>query len=197
MKRIALSFLIACSVTLSYAQSPKDNLKKDFNNYIGLSIKKDFEKSMDYIVEDFFDIVPKDQMVAQFERAFNDPGLEIKLEDPKILKISALEKIDKKHYAIIKYSNILKMKVLPQGKDETEKDLKQKAELIKAAFAKQPGIESLKYDEKNHSFEAKVIEKVCGVSNDEGKQWKFVKLDKSAFFILEKFIPKEILERKF
>jgi len=194
MKKIILSFLMMAAITLSYAQSPKDNLKKDFNAYIGYSIKKDFKKSMEYIVDDFFEIVPKEQMIKQFEQVFNDPGLEIKLESPKILKIGSLDKIDQKHYAIITYSNLLKMKVLPKN-NETEEDLKRKIQVLKASVSKQSGVQSVKFDEKNYSFEANVIEKVCGVSANGRDGWKFVKLDKDITFIIEKFLPKAILEK--
>jgi len=195
MKKVILSLLMMIAVTLSYAQSPKENLKKDFNAYIGYSIKKDFKKSMEYIVDDFFEVVPKDQMIKQFEQVFNDPGLKIKLESPKILEIGNLEKIDQKHYAIITYSNVLKMKVLRKNESETEEDLKRKAALLKASVSKQSGVQSVKFDEKNHAFEAKVIEKVCGVSANGNNGWKFVKLDKDITFIIEKFLPKAIIDK--
>ena len=195
MKKIILSFLMICYTTLLFAQAPKDHLRRDFKTYIEFTQSNDFKQAMEYVVDDFFKVVPKAQMIKQFEQVFNDPGLEIKLENPKVLKVGSLEKIDKKHYAIITHSNLLKVRVRPKDDSETEEDLKQKAALLKASFAKQAGVQDIQYDEKKHAFKVKVVEKICGVSDDNGAHWKFVKLDKDILFILEQFLPKAILEQ--
>lgn len=195
MKKLLLSLLISLFTTLLFAQSPEENLRKDFNAYIGFTVKKDFRKAAEYIVDDFYKIVPKEQMIKQFEQAFNTPGLVLKLENPKILQVGKPEKINEKHYSIIKYSNLLKVQLVPTNKDEKEEVLKRKAELIKASVGRQSGVESIKYDEKTYTIEAKVIEKICGVSANGQDQWQFVKLDKQIVPILKQFMPKEILDK--
>jgi N12 class adenine-specific DNA methylase len=192
IKLLSVLFLFTSSI---FSQIPEENLRKEFNTYINLTINQDFEKSMDYVVEDFFEIFPKEQMVSLMKQIYNNPSMEIKLEKPTILEVDIIEKINEKYYSILTYSNLMKMKLKSEDENESDEDKKMRIGLIKVSLFKKFGAENVDYNEKTDFFEIKVTKKVCSVSKNGNDIWKFVTIEKEQKYILEKFIPKEILEK--
>jgi hypothetical protein len=192
IKLLSVLFLFTSSI---FSQIPEENLRKEFNTYINLTINQDFEKSMDYVVEDFFEIFPKEQMVSLMKQIYNNPSMEIKLEKPTILEVDKIEKINEKYYSILTYSNLMKMKLKSEDENESDEDKKMRIGLIKVSLFKKFGAENVDYNEKTDFFEIKVTKKVCSVSKNGNDIWKFVTIEKEQKYILEKFIPKEILEK--
>jgi hypothetical protein len=188
--------LIIFTLSLSiFSQNGKTNLKKTFETYIELSINQDFEQSLEYVVEDFFELFPKSQMILLMKQMYNNPSVEFKLENPNILDISNIEKIKDKFYSILTYSNLMKMKIKPQKEDETEDEKKMRLNLIKASLYKKFGTDKVNYNNSTEYFEIKVIKKVCSVSKDGISNWKFVTIDNDKKYLLKKFIPEQIFER--
>ena len=195
MKKVWISFLFLSTVTLSFAQISKDKLRSDFKHYITLTINQDFEKSFDYVVDDFFKVMPRAQMMALLKQMYNLPGIEYKVENPQILQIDDIEKINDQHYAILSYTTLLKMRVHPNDTNETNEDKQARIALLKASFGQKFGSKNVKYNEKTDFFEITALNKVCGVIRNEQAHWKFVTLRKGKTQILEQFIPKKILEK--
>jgi hypothetical protein len=196
MKNITKLLFLFLFFTISiFSQDGKVNLKKTFETYIELSINQDFEKSFDYVVEDFFKIFPKSQMIILMKQMYNNPSVEFKLEKPEILNTSNIEKIENKFYSILTYSNLMKMKVKNQKKDENKDEKKMRISLIELSLNKKFGSDNVNYNSSTEFFEVKVIKKVCSVSKNGLNGWKFVTIDKEKKYLLEKFIPEQILDR--
>jgi len=120
--------------TTAFCQDNKKEIELKFNEYLNSMINKDFEKSMNYISDDFFKIVPKSQMILLLEKTFNNPDLEFKLREPKIIEIKDIELIDNKYYSLLKYSNKMDMKFLIKEKKEIEDEHKLRINLTKLSL---------------------------------------------------------------
>ena len=134
-------------------------------------------------------------MIDLMRQLYNNPMMEFKLENPKIIKIDSILKIKEKHYSILTYSNLMSMKINPEDTNESSENKKMRIGLLKASFYKSFGAENVNYDDETDFFKINVVKNVCSVSKNGVDTWKFVTLEEDQRYILEKFIPKEIFER--
>ena len=64
-----------------FAQDNSEAIKSDFANYLKAIKTQDFETSLDYLVEDVFEIIPKETMLTLMEQMFNVEGVEFTFGD--------------------------------------------------------------------------------------------------------------------
>lgn len=186
-----LFLLICCSAS---AQDYKKTIESEFTIYLNSIINKNFDKSMDFIVPEFFDIIPKDQMITVMEQTFNNPSMVFELKNPKILSINDVQKIDQKFYSLLTYSNQMNIKMVQEEK-ETEQEKKSRITLTQASFEKTFGANNVKYNPKTEFFEIFVEKQVYAISKDGTTNWKFLVLEKKQKMLLEKLLPKELTDK--
>lgn len=194
MKKLVFIFFTTIVFTVSHSQTAKLNIEKDFTTYINLVFSQDFEKSTDYIVEDFFEILPKGQMINLMQQVYNNPSMEYQAEKPKILTIENAEKINDKYYSLLTYSNLMKMRFLVE-EEETDEEKTLRTSLVKISLSKKFGSENVSYNQKTDFFEVNVVKNVCAVSKNGIDTWKFVTIESESKHILKTFIPVEILNK--
>ena len=108
-----MAILMSSCGTTKKATAVVDNqntIRTDFSSYLNLIKDGEFDKAMDYLIPEFFEIVPRDQMIQVLEETFNSPELEFELKDPKILNVGAAKKVEDKFYSKLKYSNRMGIK---------------------------------------------------------------------------------------
>lgn len=190
-----LPFLISLLITFSaVAQSPKENIRTTFEHYLKLNDGLQFDELMDYIVEDLFKIAPREELIKVFESMFNDPTIDIIMKPSKINQINEVEKYGEKHYAILTYHGTFSIKM--NEVDEMSK--KERNELINIFFKGMQdayGKEHVSVDKKTGYVTVSKMNVVCCVSRDGINDWKFVAIEKKQIPMLQKFLPKEILDR--
>lgn len=194
MKKLMIVIMFLSSIVLQ-GQTAKENLRYTFDTYINLTMAQEFDKSFDYIIQDLFEIIPRAQMVALMKQIYNNPKMEIHLENPKILSLGAIEKFKGKWYAILTYSNIMRIKVNPEDTDESAEDKAVRMGLLKVSFNKKFGTKNVKYNEETGFFEINVVKSVCCASEDGKSDWKFLTLDKAQQKLTKSFLPAEIFEK--
>jgi hypothetical protein len=186
MLRAYLILLTAFVTFSSYGQAYKDDVKTQFLEYTNLLMKKEFEKSVDYLNPAFFTIIPKAQLLKIMEQTYNNPNIDFEIEQPTIINIQDKKNIDGKDYVQLKYSNYLKMRFKSQdGKtgDTT---------LTKKALEKQFGDGNVSYDAQTNFYRFLVYKNV--IANSIGnKKWTFIVVEDKQRPILEKILPKELL----
>jgi len=193
MKKVLFAILIFSVGVTGYAQDYKKEIEKEFLEYVNLLIDMEFEKSMNYILPDFFEIIPKSQMITLMEQSFNNPSIEIKLTNPIINKIDDSQKIEEKFYSFLTYSNQMNIKILGE-EGESEVDKKDRINLTKASFENTFGKENVIYNEKTEFFEIKTEKNVYAISSNGETDWKFLTIEKNQKAILEKLLPKKLTE---
>lgn len=182
--------LIACALLISQyagAQAYKDSIRSQFMVYNDLLLKKDFERSLDYVNPGILTVAPKDQLIAMMEQTFNNPEVEIKLSKPELKSIEDSQRIENMTYATFQYAGSLSMRFA------SEEGKKQDTSITIAALKNQFGEENVKYDASTGFFHVKVIKKVIANSND-AKNWTFLVIEEAQKAVLEKFVPKKLLE---
>lgn len=191
---------------IGYAQDYKSEIKKEFGDYLDLILAQDFEKSMEYVIDDVFEIVAKEDMISLMESTFNTPGLELSMEQAKIISVGDKELVEEKFYTLLSYSNIMKMKFLEEAEEENNeednrteeelaKDEKIKNALVRVSLAKTFGDENVKFNEDSKVYEIFVIKQAYAISENGNENWKFIVAEKNQKAFLELILPKAIVDK--
>ena len=186
MLRQILLFLSIAFSSCIYAQSYKDSVKVQFLRYTDLLVNKEYSKSTDYLNPEFFKIIPKSQLIAIMEKAYNNPAMDFEIESPSVTLIDDNQVIGSANYVKLQYSNYLKMHF------KTSDGSKQDTALTKRALEAQFGQNNVTYDAIKDTYRIFVTKNVIAHSKDK-LNWTFVVVEDKQKPILEKFIPKELL----
>jgi hypothetical protein len=186
MHRLILLFgFLGLSITL-FAQPYKDSIKLQFLRYTDLIVNKDFARSAEYLNPEFFEIVPKAQLITILEKTFENPDFDFKIENPVIISIGDNKKLNGNNFVKLQYSNYLSMHF------KQNKEQKQDTAATKKALEAQFGEGNVTYTDTTDSYKIFVIKNVIANSANM-RQWTFVVVEDRQKQILEKFIPKELL----
>ena len=194
IKQIIFSVLFLIISSTGNAQDYKKTIEIEFTEYLNSIVNKNFAKSMDYVIPEFFEIIPKSQMIKVMEQTFNNPSMEFELKNPKIISINDAQKIAEKFYSLLSYSNQMNMKIRNEG-EETEDEKKMRIGLTQLSFEKNFGSQNVKYNKETDFFEILVEKQVYSISKDGKKDWKFLVIEKKQKVLLEKLLPKELVEK--
>ena len=193
IKKQLVTILFIAISTIAIAQDTKNEIQVDFTNYLNSIVNMELEKSLNYMPDEFFEIIPKVKMLEAMKQAFDNPSMEIEIKNPIILKIDDAQKIENKYYSLLTYSSQMNMKINGEGQ-ETEEDKSMRISLTKTAFQETFGSENVVYDEKSGFFEIQSEKDVYGISQDGKTRWKFLVLEKNQKMILEKLLPAQLIK---
>jgi hypothetical protein len=194
LKQKLFTILFLTISTIGIAQDYKNELKKEFNDYLSTIVNMEFEKSMEYIVPEFFEIIPKSQMIKVMKQAFNNPGIEIEITNPKIIEVKDKKEIENKYYSLLTYSNQMNMKIYGEA-EETKNEKTTRINLTKLSLESTFGSENVEYNENTDFFQIQSQKDVYGISKNGENNWKFLVIEKKQKMILEKLLPKELSEK--
>ena len=194
--KIKLMLLTSMFLFLSLsllAQDYKVNINKRFKEFSDLLVAGEYTKSMDYIPDAFFKIVSKEEFVAAFEQILKSKQVEYKIIDFKIIEIQESKKIDSNYYAKLKYTSTMKMRFIP-SEPETPDEEKTRLNLAKNALINTFGADNVKLDELTGFFTITPTKKSFAISQNGITDWKFMNIETGQQGLLEKVLPKEIME---
>lgn len=191
-RTLILLFFTLTSLT-SLAQEYKTNIKQRFTEFNQYMVKGEFNKSMDYIPEAIFTIVPRAEMVKMFEQLLKNKDMEVKFIGFDIKEIADVRKIDTCYYVKIKYLSAmtLKMKI---SDTETADEKSTRLSMTKEAFANTFGSDNVKLDELTETFTIHPIKNSWAISKNGKTEWKFVNIEPKQRLIMEKVLPKVLIE---
>lgn len=182
---IILGFYLIISLRLS-AQVYKDSIRNQFGTYTELLKNKEFAKSMDYMNQDFINLVSKKQLLELLEKTFNNPEMDIELKGFNIIAIGDSKLINGKSYSKIKYSNLFKMRQKAETLRQTD------TLAIINSLEEKFGKGNVSYDKSSAFYTVLAIKNVVANSKDK-KHWTFVVVEEKQKPLLERFISKELL----
>lgn len=194
LKKISIVLLfIVTSLTVLNAADYKQSIRSEFKKYFNTIQNQEFEKSLDYIIPQFFEIISKEDMVDLMKKTFNNPDLEITLSALELKKINEIDEIDNTAYCLFKYSNIMHMTIINmpgQGKPD-----KSSLDMIKSSFENDFGKDNVSLDYSTNTFEIYVVKQVCAVKEESYENWKFLEIDKKQQALLDMLLPQEIINK--
>lgn len=180
-----------------YSQNDETLIKSDFSAYLQAITDQEYEKSMDYMVEEVFDIVPREQMVTMMSSVMNTKEIDFKFGDFNIQSLQDEISIDEKSYVILDYVSDMSMKFnAPEGEEApSEEDVKMQNMMILASFEVQFGKGNVTLNEETGFFDIKAIKKAVAIKKKDETSWKFIVVEKGQPFLLKQILPAEILEK--
>lgn len=182
-----LLLLLSLLIVIPFvAQDVNNEIKSQFNDYNQLIIEKKFDQALDvYGNEDFFKVVPKDQIVSLMNQMFNAPEIDIKIEKPENIIINEDPiKVEENIFVEISYQQDLQMKF--NGKEVSN-------EVLLTALEKEFGHQNVNFNQQTGFFLINANKTVVANSKDS-KNWKFTVLEKKQIPILRHFIPAQFLK---
>ncbi|WP_299124029.1 hypothetical protein [uncultured Winogradskyella sp.] len=197
------SILVVLLVLTYNVEAQTDNkaIKTDFAVYLEAIKSKDFETSLDYLVEEVFDIIPRETMLVVMDQTFNTEGIEFTFGDFNIDTIQKPIKIDSTSYVILNYTSNMSIRFVSAEDEEaddeeeaTEEDEKMMRMMTQAALEQQFGKENVSYNRSTNFFDITAVKKAVAVKKDGNKQWKFLVVEKGKPFLLKAILPNSILE---
>ncbi|MBN7812978.1 hypothetical protein J0A68_18625 [Algoriphagus sp. H41] len=198
MKKTLLFLLYFVAVQAAFCQvrgsDSKENLQKSFLAYNKLIIDQEFEKSLDYMLPEFFEIVPRSQMVTLMNQIYQNPDLDFEMGEPTIGEVGDIRQIEGKYYSEISYSYDIKMRFNNMEKSDDEEQNRMNQNLLRLALEKTFGPGNVVYDEESTDYNIHSIKNAYGISENGNSDWKFVVVEKDQKFILEKLLPKELTQ---
>lgn len=196
MKRILFFLLLVSNSTFGQTdENYKENLNKDFIEYNDLILNQEFEKAMDFMLPEFFEIIPKNQMILLMKQVYNNPDLEFKADKPKDIEYGKPKKIKGKYSSEITYSYNIKIKFNTVDKSENEEQNELNRNLMKLTLEKTFGSGNVKFNEETEYYEIHSIKNAFGISENGTSDWKLVVVEPKQKFILEKILPEEFTEK--
>lgn len=196
MKRLYILFFLLNSLLIVSQNNYKNEIKSDFLKYNSLIVQKKFSQAMDYVLPDFFEIFPKNQMIKIMETTFNSPDLTFELETPIIESIEDKIKVEDRYYSQIKYSNLMKLKISSNEiEDEDEDEKKMRINITVLAYEKTFGKGNVLYNNETDFFEINAHKTAFAISNNGEDDWKYVVAEKRQKLILSKILPEEIVNK--
>jgi hypothetical protein len=195
IKTTLFTILLLTFSSIVFCQNYNKEIETQFLKYNDLILKKEFNKSMDFVPEKFFEIIPREQMVLLMEKTFNNPEMEFELKGPKNIVIAESKKIEEKFYSMLTYSSLMNMKFnSSEKKEETETEQKLRINLIKLSLQNTFGPDNVKFIESTGFFEVNAQKQAIAISNDGKTDWKFLVFENKQKAILTKLLPKEFTE---
>jgi hypothetical protein len=189
MKQI-ITILAFFQTLISLGQvNVNDEVKKDFTDYFNLIAERKIDEALNYTNPKLFEIVPKEQMKNLMQAVYKMSTIEYKTGNATFLKFDELKNIENVNY--VKFLIISPIEMKFTDIENTEEKVSQMTKNFEAKF----GVGNVEFD-KNSGFYKINAEKVIIASSDnELLEWKFVTVDNPKMkALLEKFIPKELLE---
>lgn len=190
MKKLIFITGFILSLNLTFAQSAKQNVERDFMNFNQLISEKKIDDALEYTNPKIFEIIPKESIKNLLEAVYNMPNIEYKTSKPIISEISDVKRIENIDYIRIEYISPIVMKIKNLNLNEESK-----IHSILNSFESKFGKGNVTFDKVSGVFKINAKKVVIASSNTGINNWKFVTVDNPRMkTILKKIIPAEILE---
>lgn len=188
-----LSILTFCvCINLCFAQSENTQLEKDFNNYIQLTFSKQYEATLDYMMEEIFNIITKENLIEILKNTFDNDETIINLKNPKIIEIGKTLDIENKLFNHLKFQQTMEIKFLS---DDEELNNEEKNNMLLNMLKAQFGENNVSHNNKTDFFSIENETYVIAYAEKNNNRWKFINYDTQQQAFLQSFIPQEILNR--
>ena len=176
---------------VGFSQNSKKNVAKDFNSYMETLVNKEFAKTVEYHPEFVFQSTSKKQMIQGLEKTYNNPAFTFKIDSYAIDKIGRAYKSDSLFYRVIKYQVNMNKKLNSLDK-KSAKDKEAFLRILEMQLLSQYGFGNVTLNKKTDFFKIKEKSKVCAISKDGIKDWKFIVLNYEQRESLKLLLPKKL-----
>lgn len=196
--KIKITLLTALFLLFSFTgftQTYKDNIERDFNHLNELMLAGQIEKALELFPKKIFEVVSKEQLIAVFNQLLNNKDFKMAILDSKVLNVSAPEKIDSCYYSAVKYVSTVTMEFTPP-ENEVDEARTSRLQGIMLSLSNSFGSDKVTLNESTGLFKITPLKKTYAISNNGQSGWQFVNVEPTQRVIMEKLLPKQILDRE-
>ncbi|MEL6194805.1 MAG: hypothetical protein AAFR66_22280 [Bacteroidota bacterium] len=198
LPRISLNLfllLILSLTTIQPLRAQEDIIKQEFSDYYELIRNQEIDKAMDYIPEEFFDLFPRETMIAAMKQVFNTPGLEFQFGPLTITEVSTPSLMEGKWYAMLNHIGEMDMKVdSPEDSTATEADKQMYQEIMMNAFEEQFGEGNVSYNAETQFYHINALKRAVAISPNGQTDWKFIVAEKKQLPYLRRILPEKLMD---
>ncbi|WNJ17417.1 hypothetical protein [Pontibacter sp. G13] len=180
--------------TTIFAQEGKESIEATFSAYLQKFEQRDHKGAIEYIYPRFFDLFPKEAMIAALDNMYADSSVSISLENMSIQDISKIKSYDGVQYARVQYSFDMNM-TISQSADESAEDYASTEEFAYKMFSARYGEEHVQFDRPNHRMIISVQNEMYAINDPAYNGWKFLEKKEGFKPLLEKMLPKKVLKK--
>ena len=188
MKKLTV-LLLTFSVLFVQAQKSTDpQLNTRLTEYFAFSKNLEMDKALDYMHPRLFDIMPKEQMMATMDAAFNNPEMKFTFDSMSVVKISPVFKSGMATYRKVDY--FMSMNVtLSDSLDLNNQVL---AAAMRASFETGFPGKKIAINTETNSINVKGTELLFAIKDPQVREWMFLGYDRSNPQLIERLYPKPV-----
>ena len=190
-----LGLLMVLSLSPAFSQSVEKAITEGFTTMSQAMAVGDFAKAADYMGEELFNVMTKEQFVGMLDMMMNNPQLEIEMAVPDITSISEVMEVEGKFYAILETKSVQKLRFFDTNGQVAKLADSPVAQQTHAAWKTQLGEENVAYDEESGFFTLSVSPKALAISSDGKTSWKFLTVDESSRAMIKQIIPEAVMSK--
>jgi hypothetical protein len=176
------------------SQDFKKTIEKEFKDYNNLIEKLEFEKSMQYLPQEFIELFSKSQFIKMMNQTYNNPSFKYEIKHLKIDNINDLQKIENKYYTSFNFSGNILIKT-NRRINEDDEDFLNRIKKAKLSMEQSLGKDKVNLIDSQTTISINSFKKVIAISNNGKSDWKFLVLGKNQNEIAKKILPKQIIEK--
>ncbi len=193
MKKITTFVLLILSFSAFTQTAPTaESLKKEIDKYCKLSLAKDVDGLLDFMPDELFEMAPRDAMKEALEQSLNSDKVDIYFDKIDATAISPIIELEKKYYARIDYSSIIRFgfaKMIAEMDDDTQKQF---VSNVDEAYKKQFGEKNIKYNATTKTYTVSVSNHSFAIYNNK---WKFIGDEDKTKVLVNKIVPEEVQKK--
>lgn len=184
IKKIILSSLLLIVFTCS-SQDFKKTVEIEFKDYNSLIEKLEFEKSMQYLPQEFIELFSKSQLIKIMNQTYNNPSFKYEIKHLEIDNINDLHKIKNKYYTWFNFSGNILIKTKRKINEDDDEFLN-RIKKAKLSMEQSLGKDKVSLTDSQTTISINSFKKVIAISNNGKSDWKFLILDKNQNEIAKK-----------
>ena len=154
-----------------------------------LNKKMDFEKLMDYIHPNLFNIASKEQMAEMFKSAFDNEALTITMDSLSVIAISPSFSNKGSLYRKVDYYISLSMKFKDSSILKDDESVATSIAQMKSAM----DADNVKYIKPDNRLQID-SRKIMIAIKDNGKEWMFLGYEAKQSDLMQSLVPIEVLK---
>ena len=189
-----VSFFLLLSIS-AFSQTYKENIKKDFKYLNDLIISGQYDEAIDLFPKEIVEATSREQLKAAFTQLLNSKDFKASIMEYEIIEVSQPEKIDSAYYAALRYSSKVQMTFTPP-ENETQEAKTDRLQRIKLGLSNAFGSDKVQLEESTGTFTMTPIKRSYAISANGKSNWKFVNIEPTQRVIMEKVLPKQLLDRE-
>jgi len=184
-------FLLCCVVLISLQSIAQNDssLMRRLDEYMMLNKKMDFEKLMDYIHPNLFNIASKEQMAEMFKSAFDNEALTIRMDSLSVIAISPSFSNKGSLYRKVDYYISLSLKFKDSSILKDDESVATSIAQMKSAM----DADNVKYIKSDNRLQID-SRKIMIAIKDNAKEWMFLGYEAKQSDLMQSLVPVEVLK---